>query len=64
MTLVIEIDMKGAAFDGQEGTECARLLDYIAKYLPEWDGHFNQIGPTKLRDSNCNLCGFVRVEET
>jgi hypothetical protein len=69
MKLVIEIDMKGEAFDPYAGTEVARILERSAKeYRSLENVDFENVLKgvplfcDTLRDINGNVCGSARVE--
>lgn len=61
MRLIIEIDLKGAAFAGNPGDEVGRLLEKVSLcYTDESDF---EARVESIRDINGNICGSVRVEE-
>jgi hypothetical protein len=65
MKLVIEIDMKGEAFDGDPICEATRILHKALKQGNGGSLAMNLIldRSVNLRDLNGNPCGSVRVEE-
>ena len=67
MRLIIEIDMKGAAFDGDAaGPEVARILKKAAGHFSELvlkDFEDEEVYFHHPRNINGNICGSVRVED-